>query len=77
MTVHKSQGSELDRVLVVAPRRDSALATRELLYTAITRARALLDLMAEPAALAAAVAARTVRDSGLEARLASGAAPQP
>jgi exodeoxyribonuclease V alpha subunit len=77
MTVHKSQGSELDRVLVVAPRRDSPLATRELLYTAITRARERLDLMAEPGAFAAAVAARTVRDSGLEARLASGAAPVP
>jgi exodeoxyribonuclease V alpha subunit len=77
MTVHKSQGSEFDAALVIAPRRESALAARELVYTAITRARVRVDLMAEPGALAAAIAARTVRDSGLEARLASGAASLP
>src|SRR6185436_11783337 len=39
MTVHKSQGSELDRVALVLPDDDTPLATRELVYTALTRAR--------------------------------------
>jgi exodeoxyribonuclease V alpha subunit len=39
MTIHRSQGSEYDDVLVVLPREESPLATRELLYTAITRAK--------------------------------------
>lgn len=39
ITIHRSQGSEYDNVLVVVPRGDSPLATRELLYTAVTRAR--------------------------------------
>ncbi|MBF0628708.1 MAG: exodeoxyribonuclease V subunit alpha [Magnetococcales bacterium] len=39
MTVHKSQGSEFSRVLLVLPEHRSALLTRELIYTAITRAR--------------------------------------
>ena len=38
MTVHRSQGSQFDRVTVVLPTADSPLATRETLYTAITRA---------------------------------------
>lgn len=39
ITVHRSQGSEYDDVLVILPREESPLATRELLYTAITRAK--------------------------------------
>ena len=39
MTVHKSQGSEFDRVLLLLPPEPSRVVTRELLYTAITRAR--------------------------------------
>ena len=39
LTVHKSQGSEFDRVLLVLPDRDSPVLSRELLYTGITRAR--------------------------------------
>lgn len=39
LTIHRSQGSEYDHVLVILPKADSPLATRELLYTAITRAR--------------------------------------
>ena len=39
MTVHKSQGSEMDCAVVVVPHRDTPLVTRELLYTAVTRAR--------------------------------------
>ena len=39
MTIHKSQGSEFDEIVVVLPPAESRLATRELLYTAVTRAR--------------------------------------
>ena len=70
MTVHKAQGSEFDRVLVVIPDHDSRVMSRELLYTAITRARENVTLMANPASLERAIARRTGRTSGLEARLA-------
>ena len=40
MTIHKSQGSEYDRVLIVLPDREGPTLTRELIYTAISRARA-------------------------------------
>ncbi len=39
LTVHKSQGSEFDRVLLILPDRESPVLSRELLYTGITRAR--------------------------------------
>jgi exodeoxyribonuclease V alpha subunit len=39
MTVHKAQGSEFDEVLVLLPQQRSPVLTRELLYTAVTRAR--------------------------------------
>jgi exodeoxyribonuclease V alpha subunit len=46
MTVHKSQGSEFDHVSLVLPGHMSAVVTRELLYTAITRARVRFTLVA-------------------------------
>ena len=48
MTIHKAQGSEFERVEVVLPARDSRVLTRELLYTALTRARSSVRLWAEP-----------------------------
>jgi exodeoxyribonuclease V alpha subunit len=51
MTVHKAQGSEFERVEVVLPARDSRVLTRELLYTALTRARASVRLWARAAVL--------------------------
>jgi exodeoxyribonuclease V alpha subunit len=45
LTIHRSQGSEFDDVVVVLPREESPLATRELLYTAITRARNSVTLL--------------------------------
>jgi exodeoxyribonuclease V alpha subunit len=69
MTVHKAQGSEFDEVLVLLPAQRSRVLTRELLYTALTRARRRVLLAADAAVLAAAVAARTRRQSGLLARL--------
>lgn len=68
-TVHKSQGSEFDRVAVVLPDPPSALVSRELLYTAITRARDQVQLWASRQAVTAAIAQPTRRDSGLREAL--------
>lgn len=65
MTVHKSQGSEFDRVLLVLPDRDTPVATRELLYTGLTRARSHVELWAEDAILQTTIERRTQRTSGL------------
>jgi exodeoxyribonuclease V alpha subunit len=64
-SVHKSQGSEFDEVAVVLPEHDSPLLTRELLYTAVTRARHAVTIYASPVTVAAAVARRVERASGL------------
>jgi exodeoxyribonuclease V alpha subunit len=71
MTIHKSQGSELDTALVLPGAAREGLATRELLYTGVTRVRHAVALMATPDVLAAAIRTRAVRDSGLEGRLAA------
>lgn len=68
-TVHKAQGSEFDEVLVLLPAQRSRVLTRELLYTALTRARRQVLLAAEADVLVATVATRTRRQSGLLARL--------
>jgi len=70
MTVHKSQGSEFQRVALVMPAVASRVLTRELVYTAVTRARAAVAIYTAADVLAEAIAARTARDSGLAARLA-------
>jgi exodeoxyribonuclease V alpha subunit len=70
MTVHKAQGSEFDALLVLLPAQHSRVLTRELLYTALTRARQRVTLAAAAPLLATAVATRTERESGLRARLA-------
>ncbi len=71
MTIHKSQGSELDAALVLLGEARESLATRELLYTGVTRVRHAVAVMGAPAALAEAIRRRAVRDSGLEGRLAA------
>lgn len=65
MTVHKSQGSEFDRVLLILPDRDTPVLTRELLYTAITRAREDVEIWAQENVFTATAARRTERMSGL------------
>jgi exodeoxyribonuclease V alpha subunit len=65
LTVHKSQGSEFDRVLLVLPDRDSPILTRELVYTAITRAKSAIEIWSNDSVFAAAAARRTERSSGL------------
>jgi len=69
MTVHKSQGSEFDRVLMVLPPEDTLLLTRELIYTGITRARQAVTLWSDEAVFSAAVKRRTERRSGLREML--------
>ena len=70
MTVHKSQGSEFEHVVLVLPDDDVAVLTRELVYTGITRARRAFTLVAkQPALLASAAARLTRRVSGLRQRL--------
>jgi len=69
MTVHKAQGSEFDHVALVLPPAASPLLTRELLYTAITRARTSLLVVGPEESLRAAVERRVARASGLAARL--------
>ncbi len=69
MTIHKSQGSQFGTVAVVLPDAASAMLTRELLYTAVTRARERVVLVGDEAAVRAAVARSAGRASGLAARL--------
>ncbi len=69
ITVHKSQGSEFDHVLLVLPATDSPILTRELLYTAITRARTKVTLVGDGATFMHAVGRSIQRGSGLAARL--------
>jgi len=65
ITVHKAQGSQFDAVVVVLPDPSSRALSRELLYTAVTRARRSLTLVASEDALAAAVRRPIARASGL------------
>lgn len=65
MTVHKSQGSEFENVLLLLPERDSPILTRELIYTAITRARNKVEIWGDEEIFRAAVARRIKRHSGL------------
>jgi exodeoxyribonuclease V alpha subunit len=69
MTIHKSQGSEMDHVSVVLPDQVSLVISRELLYTAVTRARHHVTVYARPEVLRAAVERRIQRASGLTDRL--------
>jgi exodeoxyribonuclease V alpha subunit len=69
MTVHKSQGSQFDEVVVVLPEPSSPILTRQLLYTAVTRARRRVTLVGPTASVLAAVARPITRASGLQERL--------
>lgn len=69
LTVHKSQGSEFDRVLLVLPDVGHRVLSRELLYTGMTRARRELELCASQASLIAAIMRPNQRWSRLASRL--------
>ena len=65
MSIHKSQGSEFTEVMVVLPTEDSLFLTRELIYTAVSRARERVTLVARREVLKRAITRRVERSSGL------------
>jgi len=69
MTVHKSQGSEFDAVSILLPDDISPILNRELLYTAITRARKTLTVLATEQVLKHSIHSRHQRESGLKKQL--------
>jgi exodeoxyribonuclease V alpha subunit len=70
MTIHKSQGSEFDRVLVLLPEgTDTPILTRELLYTGVTRAKKKVLLQAGIDTLLHTTEQRVRRISGVQERL--------
>ena len=69
MTVHKSQGSEFDNVLLILPDKESPVLTRELIYTGLTRARSRVEIWFQESVLRAAIARTIQRGSGLRDRL--------
>lgn len=69
MTIHRSQGSEFDHVIVSLPGAASPILTNELLYTAVTRAKKKVTVVAGEESIRAAVERRIARASGLGARL--------
>jgi exodeoxyribonuclease V alpha subunit len=64
-TVHKSQGSEADEILLILPGELTPVMTRELVYTGLTRARARVEIWGSAEVFAAAVSRRLTRSSGL------------
>jgi exodeoxyribonuclease V alpha subunit len=73
MTIHKSQGSQADEITVLMPQEDSRLLTRELFYTAVTRAKAKVRVVGAEASVRTAIGRRAVRASGLRLRLQAAA----
>lgn len=71
MTIHKSQGSQADEVTVLMPPEDSRLLTRELFYTAVTRARKRVHVVGTESSVRAAIGRRATRASGLSRRLSA------
>ena len=69
LTIHKSQGSEFEEVMVVLPELANRVLCRELLYTAVTRARTKISLVAEKEIFTSSVEKKTLRHSGLADRL--------
>jgi exodeoxyribonuclease V alpha subunit len=69
MTVHKAQGSEFDEVMLMLPAQRSRVVARELLYTAVTRARQRVVIVGDADVLAHGIGTRTSRHSGLIERL--------
>jgi exodeoxyribonuclease V alpha subunit len=69
MTVHKSQGSEFDEVMVLLPAEHNAVLTRELVYTAVTRAREHVTMVSGVDVLTKTMQSVTLRHSGLLSRI--------
>ncbi|MDR0487970.1 MAG: exodeoxyribonuclease V subunit alpha [Propionibacteriaceae bacterium] len=71
-TIHKAQGSQFDRVTVMLPHTSAAILTRELLYTAVTRAKTQLRIIGSSETIEQAVCSPALRASGLTSKLAEG-----
>ena len=71
LTVHRAQGSEYDEVVFIPGDPESRVCTRELFYTAVTRARHKVTVLADPEGVRATVQRMTSRSSGLAERLAT------
>lgn len=69
MTIHKSQGSEFNEVLIALPEKMNPVLTKELIYTAITRAKKTVKIVAETEIFMQAVKAKIQRYGGLAAKL--------
>jgi exodeoxyribonuclease V alpha subunit len=69
MTVHKSQGSEFNKVLLILPSSEVAVSTRELFYTGITRASESVEIWASEERIRSTIELKTQRVSGLMQRL--------
>ena len=69
MTIHKSQGSEFNHVLMLLPETIMPVTTRELIYTGITRAIDTVEIWAPESIVSAAILQKTQRVSGLKERL--------
>ena len=65
MTVHKSQGSEYDSVMIILPENEMTVLTKELIYTAVTRAKTKLTVIAQERIIESAVKRTAARNSGL------------
>lgn len=75
MTIHKSQGSEFDAVILSLPPDGSLVLTRELLYTGVTRARSEVTLVATEDSVRLAISRLLQRTSGLSQRLRADVSP--
>lgn len=75
LTVHKSQGSEFERAALVLPAQANRALTRELVYTAVTRAKRSIDIVGSATVFAEAIETPTRRASGLALRLAETGQP--
>ncbi|WP_440133405.1 exodeoxyribonuclease V subunit alpha [Chitinophaga sancti] len=71
MTIHKSQGSEFTAVLVILPANETPILTRELLYTAVSRARKKVYVQGSETTILQAAAKFVDRGSGIKARMAA------
>ena len=69
LTIHKSQGSGFDNVLISMPPKETPILTRELLYTAITRARKKVELWCPAGLISSTLSKEVMRHSGLADRL--------
>ena len=69
MTVHKSQGSEFDAVSILLPEDISPVLNQQLLYTAITRAKESLNILATENVLQHTISTNHQRESGLKEQL--------